>query len=194
MELDCVIKPAVHLVIPGSKRREGCGCQTVDVEFQSSIPDTITTISFQNFYTHSLSLQCLQDPPVSNSKSDTVRWKTAITNVQLMPHCHGERGSQGLVILNRAQFQIPLEHVIKLRFILRQPSPDWNRFGISDIKIYSVPVPFHQSDMGIRHRTTISSSAMEQILQNGLETDMSSYHYQSQPYYHIRTLSNIQKC
>ena len=164
------------------------------MQFHSPVPESIGCVSFQNHYTHSLTLKFRSQAAaeqISNSKSDRGVWQTAIDRVQLMTNCHCERGSQVLVVLNRAHFLVPLENVIRLRFILRQPSPDWNQFGIQGLKIYRVPDPFHLNEnTGINH-TTVTSDTMEQVLQNGLctQTDVELGHDTARYAYNVSALS-----
>ena len=106
-----------------------------------------------------------------------------------MPNCHCERGSQSLVVLNKAHFLASLENVISLRLILRQPSPEWNQFGIRDLKIYSVANPFHQNGNTGTRPTFMSSDGMEQVLQNGLRTDADMESGQDRHPYDVATLS-----
>ena len=141
------------------------------MEFPPPLPQTIGCITFFNYYTHTLTLKYWQGQ-FSNSKSVTSKWRTCVSKLQLMPNCHCERGSENMVVLNRAHFIVPLENVSRLRLILRQPSPDWNRFGIRDLKCYSDPSPFHWNVTSGNENFT-SSERMEQILQNGLCTETS---------------------
>ena len=158
---------------PGNELRRPSGCQVVDVEFHSPIPEVIGCITFHNHYTHTLTLQyqTQQSRQTPNSESDPAEWRTAIRRFQLMPNCHYERGSQSLVVLNKAHFTSQLENTRRLRLILRQPSPDWVQFGIRDLKIYSVSNPFHQNrNIGTKPEF-MSSEGMEQVLRNGLWTE-----------------------
>ncbi|CAI8023824.1 Nicolin-1 [Geodia barretti] len=209
--IPCVVKPAVFLTVSGQRgrARQGpgsvpdsgnetrpSGCQVVDVEFRSSIPEVVGCISFQNYYTHTLTLRyCnLLSEQISNSKSDhptQKEWRTGIERVQLMPNCHCERGSQSLVVLNKAHFLASLENVISFRLILRQPSPEWNQFGIRDLKIYSVANPFHRNGNTGTRTTFMSTDGMEQVLRNGLQTngDMESGQDINRHPYDVATLS-----
>ena len=163
---------------PGNGTRPS-GCQVIDVEFRSPTLNTIGCISFRNYYTHSLTLKYQRR--ISKSKSDQ-QWKTCIRTLQLMPNCHCERGSENLIVLNKAHFGgIQLENVTRLRLILRQPSPDWSQFGIRDLKCYSVSSPFHQDvTRGNGTGTTaLSSQSMERSLQYGLWTGLSDVESQT---------------
>ena len=159
---------------PGNGTRPS-GCQVVNVEFRSPVPEEIGSITFRNHYTHSLTLKYCQTVVgrISNSKSDknTTQWKTCIRNVVLMPNPHCERGSEKLVVLNKAHFNVPLLNVSCLRLILRQPSPDWIQFGIRDLKFYCVPSPFCQNQDVRTDCTFLSSREMECVLGNGLYTE-----------------------
>ena len=153
------------------------------MEFRSPAPENIGCIAFQNYYTHTLTMK-FSTGQISNSKSDQAsQWKTCIKSLKLMPNPHCERGSESLTVLNRAHFSAPLERVSFLRLILRQPSPDWNQFGIRDLKCYSVPSPFLNVTQGNGTETTNTSMSerMEQILQNGLWTKISTTNMEPGP-------------
>ena len=178
------------------------GCQVVEVEFHSPIPDAIGCVTFQNHYTHSLTLKFLSrsSERVSNSKSDQIservsksddKWKTAIARFELMPNCHCERGSQNLIVLNRAHFLVPLDNVVCLRLILRQPSPDWHQYGIRDLKFYRVSNPFQWNGNGGMNHSSMGAGGMERVLQNGLwtETDVESGQDTQGHQYNVTTLS-----
>ena len=154
------------------------------MEFHSPIPESIGCITFQNYYTHTLTMK-FTTGQISNLKSDQAStWKTCIKSLKLMPNCHYERGSESLIVLNSAHFSAPLEKVSCLRLILRQPSPDWNQFGIRDLKCYSVSSPFCCNETqrnGIETSNTSLSERMEQILQNGLWTKNSDTNMEPGP-------------
>ena len=175
---------------PGNGTRLS-GCQVVDVEFHSPVPASIGCITFQNHYTHTLTLKYCSTTTgqISNSNSDhpPTQWKTCMNQYTLMPNCHYERGSQTLLVLNEKHFHVPLENVCCLRFILRQPSPDWEQFGIRDIHCYLVPSPYHQTAplgnecVGMGSESMSMSQRMERILQNGLWTDTQDSDLESGP-------------
>ena len=146
------------------------------------IPENIGCIAFRNHYTHSITLKfCQTTGQISNSKSDktTSQWKTCIPTLVLMPNCHCDRGSENLVVLNKAHFSIPLNNVSRACLILRQPSPDWIQFGIKDLKFYCVSSPFCQDVIPTSHHS-MSSERMEQILGNGLWTESTNKHQESE--------------
>ena len=63
-------------------------------------------------------------------------WVVSIQNKQLMidPHC--ETGSQDVVVISAAsESLITLHEVTALRFLLRQPSPNWKNFNINGITV-----------------------------------------------------------
>ena len=66
-------------------------------------------------------------------------WVVSIQNKQLMidPHC--ETGSQDVVVISAAsESLITLHEVTALRFLLRQPSPNWKNFNINGITVYNL--------------------------------------------------------
>ena len=66
-------------------------------------------------------------------------WVVSIQNKQLMidPHC--ETGSQDVVVISAAsESLITLHEVTALRFLLRQPSPNWKNFNINGITVMNL--------------------------------------------------------
>lgn len=59
----------------------------------------------------------------------------SLQNKVLMPDPHTESGSQDLVIVPAQESLVSLHDVTALRFILRQPSPNWKTFNIEDIAV-----------------------------------------------------------
>ena len=69
----------------------------------------------------------------SRSPSD---WVVSIQNKDLMSDPHCETGSQDVVAISAAnESLITLHEVTALRFLLRQPSPNWKSFSINDITV-----------------------------------------------------------
>lgn len=194
MEVSCSVKPAVYLRVRRAaagtsdsdteSETRPSGCQVVDVVIHSPVPERIGCITFQNYYTHTITIKyCTSQNSNSNhdstASSTRSQWRTCIREHQLMPNCHCERGSQALVVLNGTHFRCPLDHVKGLRLILKQPSPCWLEFGIRDLHCYTVSSPFHRENdsLGMGHENTHHTSLserMEHILQNGLWTKHST--------------------
>ena len=63
-------------------------------------------------------------------------WVVSIQNKQLMVDPHCETGSQDVVVISAAsESLITLHEVTALRFLLRQPSPNWKNFNINGITV-----------------------------------------------------------
>ena len=71
---------------------------------------------------------------VTNSKNHS-DWSLCIANKDLMPDPHSETGSQDYFTLDSAESTVPMHDVTALRFILRQPSPNWKTYKIEDISV-----------------------------------------------------------
>ena len=65
-----------------------------------------------------------------------MEWVVAIKRRKLMENPHYETGSQDEVAIFASESKVPLEEVIAMRFILRQPSPEWRAFSLEDIAVY----------------------------------------------------------
>ena len=59
-----------------------------------------------------------------------------------MPDPHTESGSQDIIIIPAQESMVSLHDVTALRFILRQPSPNWKTFNIEEIAVshYQSPI------------------------------------------------------
>ena len=63
-------------------------------------------------------------------------WVVAIKRRKLMENPHFETGSQDEVVILASESKIPLEDVTAMRFILRQPSPEWRTFSLEEISVF----------------------------------------------------------
>ena len=52
-----------------------------------------------------------------------------------MPDPHTETGSQDVIVINATESLVSLHDVTALRFILRQPSPNWKTFNVEEIAV-----------------------------------------------------------
>ena len=68
----------------------------------------------------------------SRSNSD---WSLSLQNKVLMPDAHCATGSQDIIMVSATESLVALHDVTALRFILRQPSPNWKTFNIEDIAV-----------------------------------------------------------
>ena len=163
-EVACTVKPPVYLSV--GQRNSTCderfsskshgdseagpisGCQVIEVQLQQ--PKPISLIRFRNKYTYAITV--LYQPSAtqkearaaqtqSNSSRDrgtaASDWKVGVADHVLMQSCHCDSPSaQKWVELGKETLQDKLEDVVKLRLILRQPSPHWKEFGVENISCY----------------------------------------------------------
>lgn len=101
-------------------------CQAIDILFKDSVV-SVGEIKFQNYYTAYVT--------VLMKLEDYRGWKTMIDHRQLMPYPHFEMGSRSYFKFGPSPDQ-PWSNVTEIRFVLRQPSPNWRRFCIENLKIY----------------------------------------------------------
>lgn len=143
--MECDIQPPVFLTVPessvkslenrGSDRRSKeekkprSGCQVIEI--RASRP--ISRLVFRNYYTFSVSVRCLKP---GNDPEDPLSWATGTKERVLMPSCHAEGGSQDWVSILASHFPEGVQSCQRLRLILKQPSPDWNDFGIHFLSCY----------------------------------------------------------
>ena len=72
---------------------------------------------------------------VNAASKSTNDWTVSLQNKALMQNPHAETGSQDIVIIPAQESMVSLHDVTALRFILRQPSPNWKTFTIEDIAV-----------------------------------------------------------
>ena len=63
-----------------------------------------------------------------------------------MPDPHTETGSQDVIVINATESLVSLHDVTALRFILRQPSPNWKTFNVEEIAV-SIIIIFTKKKM-----------------------------------------------
>ena len=63
-------------------------------------------------------------------------WMVAIRRRKLMENPHYETGSQEEVVILAAESKVPLEDVLAMRLILRQPSPEWRAFTLEELAVF----------------------------------------------------------
>ncbi|KAJ0069100.1 hypothetical protein NL108_017832, partial [Boleophthalmus pectinirostris] len=93
----------------------------------------IEEISFKNYYTAYVTVRLLRKIP---GQETAAKWATALRDLALMDNPHTEGGSQDYCSIHRAQMQVVPDHVMSVRFILRQPSSAWLNFNLEEIKIF----------------------------------------------------------
>lgn len=117
------------------------GCQSLDVQLHR--PADVRVIRFRNNYTYAVTVLyqsatasgATQADPIASQNGE--EWKVGVANHVLMPSCHCDSPSaQGWVEFGKETFSNRLDDVMKLKFILRQPSPHWREFGIENISCY----------------------------------------------------------
>lgn len=101
------------------------GCKGFDLVFTKS--HSCSAIQFTNNHTYSISIMSQ-----SEGSSD---WKILLWNYVLMsnPHSTG-RDAEGLSVILGTNF-FHKEDFIRLRILLSQPSPHWQDFGITELKL-----------------------------------------------------------
>ncbi|XP_065224795.1 uncharacterized protein LOC135848744 [Planococcus citri] len=103
-------------------------CLAIDVLFKDSVV-SVAEIKFQNYYTAYVTVLM----KLENSRG----WRTMIDHHQLMPYPHFETGSRSYFkFCPTSPDQEPWSNVTEIRFVLRQPSPNWKRFCIENLRIY----------------------------------------------------------
>jgi len=106
------------------------GCGVFDVTLTSTAR-SVEEIRFTNFYTATVTVRAKMG--IVAGVNDLKPWKTILRNHVLMPNPHCENGSQSHFKISH--FRHPLVSVSKLRFIIRQPSPNWKFFSLENVQL-----------------------------------------------------------
>lgn len=113
----------------GSSNKAHCGCRALDFVFSKPYSNC-AAIRFCNEQSHSISLMC--------QSSDCSDWKVILWEYVLMPNPHTlGKSSESCFTLLADIFLRKVEDMTRLRVILRQPSPHWDYFGISNLTVVS---------------------------------------------------------
>lgn len=98
-------------------------CQAIDVLFKE--PTSVGEIKLQNYYTAYINVLMRME----NHRN----WETMIDHEQLMPFAHFETGSRWYFgFYPKTEWN----NVTEIRIVLRQPSPNWKRFGVENLRIF----------------------------------------------------------
>lgn len=158
-ELPCVVNPPVFVSVDEAGDGRPSGCQLVDLKVQRHA--AVVNISFQNYYTCSLSvLACDSGGGVrgGGGGGGGEEWRVCVGRLELMPDCHSEQGGEDCVVLNMQN--LPggghLEGPVCLRLVLRQPSQNWREFGVRDLKCYTAAQHGHTPSHDPPQATPIS--------------------------------------
>lgn len=73
----------------------------------------------------------------SKSLSD---WVVSLQSKVLMPDPHSEYGSQDVCVIHSSESLAPWHDITAMRFLLRQPSPNWKTFNLEDILVFRYPL------------------------------------------------------
>ncbi len=136
------IKEELLYLVPGDDSKKS-GCRSFDVLFRKPFPNW-NAIQFNNKNTYSISI-------LSQSKICT-SWKALLLDYLLLsnPHSVG-RSSENWVTLLREDFMNTVENVARLRILLRQPSPHWSEFGITNFALVHRGRPAVEENNSSRH-------------------------------------------
>nr|CAB3264325.1 nicolin-1 [Phallusia mammillata] len=157
--LSCTIRPTKYLSIGESMFHSGCG--VIEILFPNMRPIDIEKISFVNNYTAALSIKMKIAKSASNQTGHT--WVTGLKNYQLMPKPHCETGSQSYFHLMSSDFCKQPNEVCALRFILRQPSPNWKTFTLEEIYVHAKKTkdPTNENPKWLESVENLSASEMK---------------------------------
>ena len=155
------------------------GCHVMDVELHQPCSQ-ISSIRFRNRYTYAITVlyqtamvperkALTQDHTSATAQATDVfeshisgcsgEWKVGVAKHILMPSCHCDSpDAQKWVELGQSAFQGKLEGVLRLRLILRQPSPHWRQFGIENLSCYH-----HDSNAASRTHLSVVSHDHEGV-------------------------------
>ncbi|CAH1726309.1 nicolin-1-like [Aphis gossypii] len=107
-------------------------CTAMILDFGSTSQD-VDEINFKNYYTYIISILVMK---ISNTDPKRLKkWYIAVRQKKIMDNTHTDFQSQDYVCIKSSESAIDWTDLYKIKLILRQPSPNWNNFGIDDVKV-----------------------------------------------------------
>ena len=169
-EIPCTIGPT-KLVKIDSTFKSGCGI--CDISFPIAVH--VSRISFVNSYTASVTVQGRVEPDEEQS-GYFPHWKTLVKDYILMNRPHYEENSQSSFQISLDESQETDKKFIGLRLILRQPSPHWINFSVTNIVCYQ---KLRTNSEDFENEDCQISRLKHQLTQSGFDCESISSHLDS---------------
>ncbi|GIY51452.1 uncharacterized protein CEXT_237221 [Caerostris extrusa] len=132
--LDYKAKAPVSIFLDDERADYKPGCSILEVSFPE--PVTIGDIRFRNSYTAFIGVSCKKVAAEKDVKNrDILPWQASVRRFTLMQDPDCEKNSQDFVSLP-AKSCISWTGVVNIRFVLKQPSFRWKKFGIEELTFY----------------------------------------------------------
>ncbi|KAF8796184.1 nicolin-1-like isoform X2 [Argiope bruennichi] len=133
--LDFKAKAPVSIFLDDERADYKPGCCILEILFPE--PVTIGDIRFRNNYTAFIGVSCKKVAAEKDVKNrDILPWQASVKRFILMQDPDCEKNSQDIVSIPAKESCIPLVGVVNVRFVLKQPSFRWKKFGIEELAFY----------------------------------------------------------
>ncbi|GIY67014.1 uncharacterized protein CDAR_521081 [Caerostris darwini] len=130
--LDYKAKAPVSIFLDDERADYKPGCSILEVSFPE--PVTIGDIRFRNSYTAFIGVSCKKVAAEKDVKNrDILPWQASVRRFTLMQDPDCEKNSQDFVSLPAKESCISWTGVVNIRFVLKQPSFRWKKFGIEEL-------------------------------------------------------------
>lgn len=123
---------------PGIHNMVLSGCKLMTLTFPDSASIDVTSISFVNKYTGTLTVTAKFKVSQKNSEGESsfkFEWKK-LASKRLMPHPHFATGAESKFTLNKTDFLHEPVGICALKFTLHQPSVQFTEFSIENLAIF----------------------------------------------------------
>ncbi|GFR23076.1 uncharacterized protein TNCT_65001 [Trichonephila clavata] len=133
--LDFKAKAPVSIFLDDERADYKPGCSILEVSFPE--PVTIGDIRFKNNYTAFIGISCKKVAAEKDVKNrDILPWQASVKRFILMQDPDCEKNSQDIVSIPARESCIPWTGVVNVRFVLKQPSFRWKKFGIEELTFF----------------------------------------------------------
>ncbi|CAL1272240.1 unnamed protein product [Larinioides sclopetarius] len=133
--LDFKAKVPVSIFLDDERADYKPGCCILEISFPE--PVTIGDIRFRNNYTAFIGVSCKKVAAEKDVKNrDILPWQASVKRFILMQDPDCEKNSQDIVSIPAKESCIPWVGIVNVRFVLKQPSFRWKKFGIEELAFY----------------------------------------------------------
>ncbi|GFT50015.1 uncharacterized protein NPIL_335961 [Nephila pilipes] len=133
--LDFKAKAPVSIFLDDERADYKPGCSILEVSFPD--PVTIGDIRFRNNYTAFIGVSCKKVAAEKDVKNrDILPWQASVKRFILMQDPDCEKNSQDIISISVKESCIPWTGVVGVRFVLKQPSFRWKKFGIEELTFF----------------------------------------------------------
>lgn len=174
-EIPCTVQPINIIQLDDDVNS---GCAIIDITFPYPSGVKISGLSFTNYYVASITIKGNHPANVQQTSSKS---KTILKNFVLMKHPHYSNESQNQInITSDDMLSAETDSFVGLTIIVRQPSPNWMKFNLENIKFYQCKPTEEIKDLSLQQQISTSENKSESNCFEDLREHMSKLNDMSQ--------------